>query len=186
MVVVGGSALASTSCSSAVQTPSAPAAAVNAAASQALGAHWIQDQRLRVVMAQLSSRNPSWPAGLPQEPESPGQGKPEQFDEVASLATALESAADRLPEVGAAIKMTEADRRGFLAEAQTLRDQASRLQDAAQKRRIEEMQNQMNFINSTCISCHSRYRDFSGQLNTPKASASPAESLAIPIVVSSK
>src|SRR4051794_20917848 len=79
-----------------------------APATQPIGAHWIQDQRLRAVMAQLSSRNPNWPAGIPQEPEAPGQGEPAQFAEVALLAGALESAADKLPEVAAGIKMGEA------------------------------------------------------------------------------
>ena len=188
LALAGASAL--TSCSPSAEpvskpVTSSPIIASRPPASQPLGAHWIQDQRLRLVMAQLSSRNPSWPAGIPQEPEAPGQGQPAQFDEVALLAAALESAADRLPEVAGGIKMTEADRRGFLAEAQTLRDQASRLQHAAEQHRIEQMQTQMALINSTCISCHSRYRDFSGQLNTPRASASSAAVLALRIFASS-
>jgi cytochrome c' len=177
-------AVALVSCSPSAEPVSRPVASSPIVASQRpasgqIGAHWIQDQHLRLVMAQLSSRNPSWPAGIPQEPESPGQGQPAQFDEVALLAAALGNAADQLPEVAGRIKMTEADRRGFLAEAQTLRDQASGLQHAAEQRRIEQMQTQMELINSTCISCHSRYRDFSGQLNAPRASASSADGLAL-------
>ncbi len=91
---------------------------------------------------------------------------------MATLADALMRAADQLPEVAGKIKMNEADRRGFLAEAQVLREQAERLRDAARQRRIEQMQIHMASLNSTCISCHSRYRDFAGQLHTPQASNS--------------
>ncbi len=173
LALAGAAALVS--CSPSAEPVSKPIVTPPRAASQPLGAHWIQDQRLRTVMSELSKRNPNWPAGLAQDPETPGEAKPSQFNEVASLAGTLASAADRLPELAGVIKMSEADRRGFLAEAHTLRDQAVRLQDAAHERRTEQMQLQMDLINSTCISCHSRYRDFSGQLNTPKASASSTE-----------
>ena len=61
--------------------------------------------------------------------------------------------------------MNDADRAGFEAEALTLRAQALRLRDAASGHKVEQMQRVLDGINSTCISCHSRYRDFSGQLD---------------------
>lgn len=153
---------------SAPTTPQATSPAARPT-SQPMNAHWVQDQRLRLVMAELAKRNPNWPKSIPQEPESPAKGKPEDFAEVAALSESLMQAADRLPDVAGGIKMGEADRRGFLAEAQVLHDQAERLRDAARQQLIEQMQIQMTSINSTCISCHSRYRDFSGQLNGPRA-----------------
>jgi hypothetical protein len=121
-------------------------------------------------MAELSKRNPIWPAGLPQEPEDPAAAtQPNQFEEIAALANSLGEAADHLPGVAGRIAMSAADRAGFLAEARTLREQAAELQAAANRRSIEQMQRTMEGINSTCISCHSRYRDFSGQLNRTQA-----------------
>ncbi len=35
-----------------------PVRTVSTPASQRIGSHWVQDQRLRVVMAELSKRNP--------------------------------------------------------------------------------------------------------------------------------
>lgn len=137
--------------------------------SQPIGAHWVHDRQLRQVMARLSQQKPSMPANVPDEPESPKSATPEDFNAVSLLAGQLMTAADQIPAVADKLKMTEADRAGFLAEAHTLHDQAQRLRDAARKQRIEQMQRDMDAINATCISCHSRYRDFSGQLNTTQS-----------------
>jgi hypothetical protein len=135
--------------------------------------HWVQDKRLREVMAELSKKNPNWPAGIPQEPESQQLPKNEDFDEVAQLANSLMLSAERIPDVASKIKMNEADREGFLAQARVLREQAKRLRDSARHHKIEQMQENMAWLNSTCLSCHSRYRDFSGQLDSTRVSISP-------------
>ena len=66
--------------------------------------------------------------------------------------------------------MSVADRGGFNAEAQTLHDQATALRNAARANQVEPLQGMLDGINSTCIACHSRYRDISGDLNTHNAS----------------
>jgi hypothetical protein len=38
-------------------------------------------------------------------------------------------------------------------------------------RKVEQMQQSLDALNATCISCHSRHRDFSGQLNMKQLSA---------------
>jgi hypothetical protein len=164
--------LVSISCTPAPETTIAiPAPAFSApalsgvATTQILGAHWIHGQALKQVMAELITHNPSWPSGMPQDPESKKVGSLEDFEKVALLANALMVSADQLPAVADKITMNEADRGGFLAEARVLHDQSQRLRDAATLHRIEQMQLHMNSINATCISCHSRYRDFSGQLD---------------------
>lgn len=139
--------------------------------------HWVQDQRLRQIMAELSKSNPSWPKSLPQEPEQKTpDGAAEKFAEIESLADSLAQSSQHIPELATHLNMGEADRRGFVAEAQTLHDQATQLHDAAARHQVEQMQRTMDGINSTCISCHSRYRDFSGQLHPPRAAA-PAREL---------
>jgi len=124
-------------------------------------------------MTELGKGNPTWPQGLPQDPEGKvGTSTAGAFDEVASLAGSLAQASERIPDLAPKLKMGEADRRGFIAEAQTLHDQARQLQDAASAHKTEQMQRLMDGINSTCISCHSRYRDLSGQLSSPRAALS--------------
>lgn len=172
-------ATAGVACSSSSDPPASQSAAA-APASQPISGHWVQDQRLRLLMAELSRQNPNWPAGLPQEPEDAAAAtQPEQFDEIADLANALAESADHLPAVATHVQMSDADRGGFLAEARALRVQAVELQAAANRRSIEQMQRQIDGINSTCVSCHSRYRDFSGQLNRTQASIGHVGSLAM-------
>ena len=133
--------------------------------------HWAQDPRLRTLMAELNQQNPTWPDGRPRESESPAAAtRAYQFDEMAVLAGALAKAADDIPAATSHVPMNEADRAGFLAEARTLRVQAVELRAAAGRRNVVQMQQQMDGINATCISCHSRYRDFAGLLNRVQAS----------------
>ena len=58
-----------------------------------------------------------------------------------------------------------------MAEAQTLHDQAIELRNQSQKFQIEKMQQTLDGITSTCVSCHSRFRDLTGQLDLRKALA---------------
>jgi len=132
-----------------------------------IGRHWIQDQRLRVVMADVSRRmRENYPSRLPDDPEqptSPDLGS--TLDDASTLARELARAAERIPraiEGNAAI--AEADRAGFLEEARTLRRHALDLSAAASEGRVEAMQRSLLGINATCIACHSRYKDVSGEL----------------------
>jgi hypothetical protein len=92
----------------------------------------------------------------------------------AKLADGLAAAAERIPSSVTTASMSEADRAGFQAEADTLRDQALRLGQAARTNQVEHMQESLDAISATCISCHSRYRDFSGQLITQPSAGDPA------------
>ena len=132
-------------------------------------AHSVQDMRLRKVMDQISLRNSQTapPADMPQDPEEPINRSTEwYFGEAQTLATDLAATAQRIPHSVNLTKMNDADRAGFEAEALTLRAQALRLRDAASGHKVEQMQRVLDGINSTCISCHSRYRDFSGELRS--------------------
>ena len=87
------------------------------------------------------------------------------------LSDELAIAALRIPASITDAKINEADRAGFEAEANILHTQALRLGTAALAKKVEQMQQSLDAINSTCISCHSRYRDFSGLLQIHQASA---------------
>jgi hypothetical protein len=128
--------------------------------------HWVQGAQLRTLMKDVSSKaQRNWPNNLPQDPEDQRAFNSRDAMGAARLADGLAAAAVRIPEAVTNANMSEADRAGFQAEADTLRDQALRLGQAARANRGEEMQASLDAINATCVSCHSRYREFSGQLN---------------------
>lgn len=130
--------------------------------------HWVRDARLRVVMDQLSLRTNQgrWPKEMPKEAEGTTNRSTEwYFGQAVLLANDLAATAQRIPQNVDVSKMSDADRAGFTAEAATLHEQALNLGDAAMARKVERMERLMDGINSTCISCHSRYRDFAGQID---------------------
>ena len=134
-------------------------------------AHSLQDKRLRSLMQQISKMNASLPNGLPQDVESPaGKDAAAAAKNVVVVADDLARTALEIPNVVKDAPLSEADRRAFDATAQTLHDQAIRLRDEAQRFQVEKMQRTMDGIASTCISCHSRFREFSGDLDFRKAS----------------
>jgi cytochrome c556 len=135
--------------------------------------HWVQNKQLSELMKTISAR---MLADAPDELSRPrSDQRPEELDRAikatAKLARGLADSAERIPAQVESVKMNEADRAGFLAEAKTLRKQALELGKAADARNTDDMQSKLNAISSTCISCHSRYRDFAGVLDTQRASA---------------
>jgi hypothetical protein len=133
--------------------------------------HWVQDERLRGVMAEISRQAQHWPAGVPDDVESPATAESKRaFADAVALADGLARAARDIPRAVADREMTSETRRGFNAEARHLRDQAVQLKDAARSRSVERMQRLLDGISSSCISCHSQYRDFTGELGTRRAS----------------
>jgi hypothetical protein len=153
--------------------PAGGTAAPRPAAPRPAPQHWVQNDQLRAVMGELSLRTrESWPKDLPEDPEaSRPWDRGRAFGDAARLAEGLAEAADRIPLSVRDAPMSADDRRGFVAEARRLRESALQLRAAAGGRRLEPMQRSLDQINSACIACHSRYRDFAGELNTRKASA---------------
>ncbi|MBI1827187.1 MAG: cytochrome c [Planctomycetes bacterium] len=135
----------------------------------AISRHWVEDERLRAAMKRIGTA--AWPGNVPQDPES-SQSKSDRdaaFRETARLARLLAESATHIPDAANLSGMSEADRNGFLNYATTLRTQAARLENAAHHRQVEPMQQSLDSIRATCISCHSRFRDFSGELAPPRA-----------------
>ena len=139
---------------------------------QRMGQHWIQDERLRAVMADVSQRmRDNYPSGVPDDPEQPTP--PEigrAFADAFKLADGLAKGAQRIPlAIEGNTKLSAEDRAGFLDEARTLREHALQLRAAADERRLEGMQRSLLGINATCIGCHSKYKDVSGEISFPKS-----------------
>ena len=140
--------------------------------SVSVGKHWVQDERLRGVMAELSRQSAYWPAGLPDDPEVRPPAEADQaFRDAARLADGLARGARDIPRAVADREMSPETRRGFNAEASRLRNQALQLKEASRGRKVERMQRLLDGISSSCISCHSQYRDFTGELGTSRAAA---------------
>ena len=59
----------------------------------------------------------------------------------------------------------------FNAEAMNLRSHALDLERAARDHKVEQMQRALDGVNASCIACHSRFRDFAGQLDFGRAAA---------------
>jgi hypothetical protein len=141
-------------------------------ATQPMGKHWIQDERLRAVMADVSKRmRDNYPSGLPEDPERPTPPDLSRaFADAAKLADGLAKGAERIPlAIDGKQKISAEDRAGFLEEARTLREHALQLRAAADERRLEGMQRSLLGINATCIGCHGKYKDISGEISFPKS-----------------
>src|SRR2546421_8999033 len=141
-----------------------------------VGEHWVQDERLRAVMGQISQHAARWPAGVPDGTEIAPSAKEhaeasEAFRDAEALADGLAEAAQRIPRSVADHPMSAEDRRGFSAEARRLRGQGRQLREAARGHGVEQMQRTLDRISSTCISCHSQYRDFAGELELKRGGA---------------
>lgn len=107
----------------------------------------------------------TWPQEL--EPELSKSGllqRQKALDEAQRLAVGLAQAATEIPGVVAEVKMSDADRRSFLVLVETLREQALTLGHAAKDGDDRSMERLLNAIDETCMSCHGRFRDFSGPI----------------------
>ena len=136
------------------------------------GQHWMQGEQIKKVMGQLAGIKEAFPKGLPEDAESPaGVQARLALAEAEAVANALAETARSIPATVANKPMSDTDRRGFTAEAARLGQQAIALRDAARAHQIEPLQGLLDNINATCISCHSHYRDLTGEINAHKASA---------------
>ena len=140
------------------------------------GEHWVQSDRLRAVMGRISRSAERWPAAVPDatgsDASQPAPADAEEaFRDAQALADGLSRAAALIPRSVADHPMSAEDRRGFAAEAQRLQAYAEQLRRAAISRKVEPMQRSLDRVASTCVSCHSQYRDFTGELEPRRASS---------------
>jgi hypothetical protein len=150
----------------------APQTRVGDAGTKPPSKHWIQNRQLSALMNEISAKMVS---GAPDYEPRPRSDQTDEdvrkaIESTVKLADGLAASAERIPASVEGVQMSEADRAGFNAEAQTLRTQAIHLRDVARTGKTVEMQRAMSAIGSTCISCHSRYREFAGDINSARAS----------------
>ena len=129
--------------------------------------HWVQDAKVRAVMQQIAAATGSWPQDLPPHAEAANPLDLERaFDDSARLASTLATAAAELPAAVADRSMPDEARRGFVAQAQTLRRHAMELQESARTHDVAKMQRALGQINTTCFACHDAYREVAGELDS--------------------
>lgn len=107
-----------------------------------------------------------WPENLPDDPEvvtSPEE-REGALHNARELAASLGQAARQIPAITSRHNMSQADRHSFQSAAAFLEDQANRLGRAARRGNIEEMQGLLDSIRASCISCHTRFKDVSGEI----------------------
>lgn len=128
--------------------------------------HWVHDERLRTLMAELSrAAAADWPQELGDDAAARILDGGASFSEAVTHAGALADGARRITETAPLARLAEVDRRSFQAQAETLYDQAVRLKKAAEIRSQREMQSILADIDATCRSCHTRFRDVAGALD---------------------
>ena len=125
--------------------------------------HWVYALRLEGFVREL----PDQKSVRPSAGEQAGSGRGEQGDspEVAALADHLARAALQLPSAIADAGFTEADYRGFLAQVDTLRDQALALRDEAITGDWDGASGAFDRIKTTCRACHLRFPDVAAPLS---------------------
>lgn len=152
--------------------PQAPARAVTGTQATApqpapvrarVGKHAIHTEQLQTIMAGLGREvTKTWPQEMEPPPSS---GNARRYEEARHVAAALVDAAQRLPNALEGVSLTDEERKAFMAGVRSLSDYARRLESAAGRRREREMRTALRSIESTCNSCHERFREIAGPIH---------------------
>jgi|GEM_PF-1346764 len=131
------------------------------------GGHWVQDARLREVMADLDRQVAvSWPQETQEEYMSTTSvSAARQLEEACWLADALAAGADKIRSTLEGSDLNDADRKEFLTHVDELRFRAERLQKSAEQADVVAMRRVLDSIDHTCNSCHNRFRAVAGPLH---------------------
>lgn len=151
----------------ACRSPRAGREGDRAGAKQDTATHWVQDARLRELMTELDHLTfTTWPQEIAAErKENIARQTQEALDEACALAQGLATTASEIPDAVSKVKMSEADRRAFMALVETLHGQALRLEETGRTGNQDAMRATLQAIGDTCDSCHARFADFAGPMN---------------------
>jgi len=130
--------------------------------------HAVHSVELRQTMNRLDEMQlKTWPQELQAEYASKDEyAAAKAFWEARRLAEGLAGATVTIRRAVDNTSISEVDRRSFLAQVETLREQAVRLERAAALGDRENMRRVLVSIDATCLSCHERFRDISGPLSS--------------------
>ncbi len=124
--------------------------------------HWVHSNSLRGAMVALERKALStWPQEVENEYAAKGAEADRQaFGNASMLARRLASSVTEIAAAVKTVSMSEADRRAFTAQTDTLQDQAKRLFVAAEDGNLDRMRADLETIQETCRACHERFREF--------------------------
>ena len=148
---------------------------------RAMADHWMQTPELKALMQRLgqaADASRPRPEDDPEQPPTPAELE-RTFAYAAALADQLSKASRDIPDAAAWLRLSAEDRRGFVAEAESLGKYAAQLRQDAAARRTDAMDRTLTQINATCVTCHTRYRDRSGVVDPFQASAGGRPSVGI-------
>jgi hypothetical protein len=155
--------------------------------------HAVQGEQLRDTMREIAKHSDSSSAGKrPSETESKSDSKsdskaekqaekpldPAVFEEAQQLASQLAKTAEMIPTTKRDHALSEPARSDFEKLAMDLSRRATDFEAAAKEQNVERMQRSFNAIHASCIACHSRFFNVAGDLDFPRAAATPSESAA--------
>lgn len=126
--------------------------------------HWIYDDQLQAAMRDIDhARLVAGDAagGDAADPSEEFLIASRSAEQLAESANALIDSADRF-------NLGADDRKTFLELSRTMHDQALSAGRAARDRRTIDLRRHLDAVQATCISCHTRFRDFAAELAPPR------------------
>lgn len=129
--------------------------------------HAVRSAELKHLMTEIDQRRwQSWPQEVEADYASARRARSERaFARAEELTTALMRAVDQIAQAADHAAMSKSDRRAFLAEVGVFREQLGRLEKVVVAHDADGMRRTLSEIDTTCNSCHERFRDVSGPLH---------------------
>jgi cytochrome c556 len=130
--------------------------------------HALHSAQLEAVMEDIERyRRQSWPQEVEAELDSAKLARSQRaFARASQLSERLATAAGQVARALEDVELSESDRRAFLAKVEVFKDQVDRLRQAVTEQDAADMRRAMREIDTTCTSCHERFRDVSGPLGS--------------------
>lgn len=132
--------------------------------------HWLQHAELRSLMKQIEEdRQKTVNTVAVGDAATLHPDAHRDFLAASEAAKRLALSAKEMRKVTADIQMTEEDRKAFDEEVDALRNEARKFSIITRKRRADLIEERMQALEATCISCHTRFRDMAGEWQPPRA-----------------
>lgn len=116
--------------------------------------HAVRNSRLRELMDRM---NNLMQERFLTEPELDAERR-KYAVQISSTAQDLSKAINTLPSTLPALRLSAAEQTIFLALVSKLRTQSQSLQEQADKKRLDDIPNTLEQIDTTCMSCHALFR----------------------------
>lgn len=129
--------------------------------------HAIRSAELKDLMGEMDRhRWKSWPQEVEADYKSDQRAQSQQsFARAEEMTTALKAAVDQIAGIVDDVEMSGADRQAFLGKVGVFREQLGQLENVVAAHDADGMRRTLGEIDTTCNSCHERFRDVAGPLH---------------------